>query len=39
LAQEFIAKYPATETVRAPSDLPFATKPEAERKSGWSLAK
>jgi cell division protein FtsZ len=36
-AQEFIAKYPATETVRATTDLPFASKPEPKKKTGWSL--
>ena len=36
-AQEFVAKYPATETVRATTDLPFAPKPEPEKKAGWSL--
>ena len=32
--EEFAAKYPATETVRTPSEMPLA---QPEKKSGWSL--
>src|SRR5580704_16833374 len=36
-AEEFVARYPATETVRQPAEMPFAPRPEPEKKAGWSL--
>jgi cell division protein FtsZ len=36
-AQEFVARYPATETVRQPAEMPLARRAEPEKKSGWSL--
>jgi cell division protein FtsZ len=37
-AEEFIARYPATETIRQAAEMPLAPRPqEPERKSGWGL--